>query len=482
MRKTGVAIGTAYLTIAQAFFMASGYIIHIGLGRLLGPGDYGIFAVIIFLVTCVNLILTTGIPQAVSKYVSEDEASAKSVRNTGFKLQVVLSLLVFLIYFVFAKNIAHFFHDENLTTYIRISSIIIPSRAVYSLLMGYFNGLKEYKKQSICNIFYFVTKVVLIFFFIYMWCSVKSAVLGFAISPLFALLICFYLLKNDKRNVENPFPIKRIVDFALPIIVFSVCVNLIMSLDLFSIKVLLKSNTDAGFYSAASMISRVPYSLMGALFGALFPAISSSSSKNEIEKTKQYICESTRYVLIFIIPLSLILSATATNIVTLLYSNDYSAAGSPLAILVMGIGIFAIFSLFATIISGTGKPRVSMAIAVTILAGDGILNYFFVPAYGLIGAAMATTISAITGMCIAGFYIYNKYNTLVSWKALLKIILSSLAVYLVAINVSCGGLYLLIEYMFLGAVYLLLLVLFKEITTKDLQRAKNTLKGFFEFL
>lgn len=65
---------------AQAAFVASGYAIHIGLGRLLGPAEYGTYAVVISLMTMVNLILTTGIPQAVAKYVAYDDGSAGQVR------------------------------------------------------------------------------------------------------------------------------------------------------------------------------------------------------------------------------------------------------------------------------------------------------------------------------------------------------------------------------------------------------------------
>ena len=80
MKKQNVTHGTIYLMFAQAAFVASGYAIHIGLARLLGPSDYGIYAVVISLMTMVNLILTTGIPQAVSKYVAHDDGGAWQVR------------------------------------------------------------------------------------------------------------------------------------------------------------------------------------------------------------------------------------------------------------------------------------------------------------------------------------------------------------------------------------------------------------------
>jgi O-antigen/teichoic acid export membrane protein len=78
--KQSVLRGTIYLMAAQAAFVASGYAIHISLGRLLGPSEYGIYAVVISLMTMVNLILTTGIPQAVAKYVAHDDGGAWQVR------------------------------------------------------------------------------------------------------------------------------------------------------------------------------------------------------------------------------------------------------------------------------------------------------------------------------------------------------------------------------------------------------------------
>jgi len=54
---------TWYLMVA---FVASGYAVHSGLGRLLGHDGYGIYAVVISLMTIVNLVLVTGMPQTVS--------------------------------------------------------------------------------------------------------------------------------------------------------------------------------------------------------------------------------------------------------------------------------------------------------------------------------------------------------------------------------------------------------------------------------
>lgn len=55
--KQNVKRGTLYLMVAQVAFVVSGYAVHVALGRMLGPAEYGIYAVVISMMTMVNLIL-----------------------------------------------------------------------------------------------------------------------------------------------------------------------------------------------------------------------------------------------------------------------------------------------------------------------------------------------------------------------------------------------------------------------------------------
>ncbi|TFG42371.1 MAG: hypothetical protein E4H43_03245, partial [Bacteroidia bacterium] len=183
MKKQNVTQGTIYLMFAQVAFVASGYAIHIGLARLLGPSAYGIYAVIISLMTMVNLILTTGIPQAVSKYVAHEDGSAKEIRNTALKMQLVFSLVIFSVYFLLAEQIALLLNDASLTPYLRASSFIVPGYAVYSILVGNLNGLREYKKQAITAVSYSIFKATFILAMVVVGYAVMGAVVGFVFAP-----------------------------------------------------------------------------------------------------------------------------------------------------------------------------------------------------------------------------------------------------------------------------------------------------------
>lgn len=475
MGKSNVTQGTTLLLVSQVIFIASGYGLHIYLGRTLGVANYGIFVVILSLMTVVNLILTTGIPQAASKFISENENDAARVEYSITRLQFVFSLSIFIIYFISANQIAMLLNDPSLEDYIRISAFVIPSYAMYSVFAGYLNGRRRYSEQSKATIAYSIAKLTFIFVLVLLGFSVYGAVLGFVLAPIIGLIVGLYC--TGFRKSGSGYDFKKIFGFAIPIILFSASMNFIGSIDLFFVKALLPdANQAAGFYSAASQIAKVPYYFMGALFSALFPAISSNIHIGNITKVQMYIKESLRNTLLFLMPVVFILSATSGKIVTLLYSTSYTQAGEPLSILVIGMGLFSIFMLFITIITGGGHPRAAMFMSFVVLALDYVLNLYLVPVYALNGAAIATTIASAVGLIIAGLYTYRRFGVLTYPNSLFKISISVAFIYALSLNVQLSGLLLMVEYLVLLSVYLILLFIIKEIKHEDIKQISSMIR------
>ena len=415
--KQNVTHGTIYLTVAQAAFVFSGYAIHMGLARLLGPAGYGVYAVVVSLVTTVNLILTSGIPQAVSRYAAHDDCDTVAIRGTAFKMQIALSFVMFFIYFVMAGRIALVFNDPALAHFIRVSAFMIPGYAMYSVLLGYLNGLREYKKQSLNSICYSVFNTGLILLLVVMGYSTMGALTGFAIAPLVGVVVGLFFVRRGGKDKINNDPIsrnssivtKQIVDFAVPIIFYSVAIHLIMVVDLFFVKAYM-ADYDVGIYSAVSMISRIPFFMIGGLYGALFPAISHVTANNDAKNTRRYITNSVKVSLAVISPAVVIVAAFPGSLIALLYSAEYAGGASTLSILILGMGFFSLFTLFATILNGSGMPRVSLIISLFILGLDAVLNYVLVPEYHLIGAAAATSLACFAASILSGAYVYWKFG------------------------------------------------------------------------
>jgi O-antigen/teichoic acid export membrane protein len=471
MNPQGVMIGAAYLLIAQLAFVFSGYIIHIGLGRLLGPSEYGVYSVIIYIITIFNLILTTGIPQAVSKFVSEDEVRSRTILKTSSNFSMFLGLAMFMLTYTGAELIASYLNDPDLAPYIRAASVMIPGYSLFTIIIGYYNGLRYYKIQSYLLLSYNFIKPTMIFLFVFMGFSVWGAILGFALSPLIPLIIGIYMIGIRSFAASNGFPLKTIIMFAIPILIFSIAINLITSIDLLLVKRILMNNEQVGYYSAASTISKLPYFLMVSINMAIFPAV--SASIRDFAKTRDYINESIRYSLIFILPIAAMIAATSESLVTLLYSDTYQPAYEALEILIVGISLLSLFSILATIISAAGKPHISMYLGIIIIIIDYLINVFIIPIWGMVGAAVATSLASAIGVAMAAFYVYSRYGTLVSPFSAVRIMFASALIYLILSLTDLSGLYLLSGYLVMGLCYIGLLFVMSEIEERDIRRIKE---------
>lgn len=468
--------GAVYLTVSNIIFLGSGYVIHIGLGRLLGPESYGIFGVIIAIITFVGLMLRSGITLAASKFIAEDTEKSEIIAQKTAKLQFIFGITVFLLYFFSSGLIADLLGDKELVPYIELSSFAILSYAVFALYLNVVNGLKHYGDQARMLSVYSLAKLGGVFLLVALGFGIYGAVAGFILAPVAGTIAGVKYLKIDfTKNIGN-FDIKRLIYFAVPVTAFAVSYNLIGSVDLFLVKSILSENIYTGYYTASTTIAKVPAFLFLGLSTALFPAVSKAVTRKDQMLTTNYIQNSLRYMLVLIIPVSFLINATASDLVSLVYSAKYAPAAEPLKILIFGWALLALFQLLATILSAGGYPKLPAYIVSLSLLISFLLNYILIPAYGLPGAALATTMAGFFAVSLAAIYVHKIYGALIDLSSVLKIIGASAAVNLLAGNVKIGYDFLPVEYIILAGVYILILVVLKEINNQDFQVFKKLIK------
>ncbi|MFQ6089435.1 MAG: polysaccharide biosynthesis C-terminal domain-containing protein, partial [Candidatus Methanofastidiosia archaeon] len=257
-----------------------------------------------------------------------------------------------------------------------------------------------------------------------------------------------------------------------PVTLFSVTLMLLMSIDLLFLKAILGENSKIGFYSAATTIAKIPYFILQAFGISLLPAISKSTSRRNLELTSRYINDSLRYLLILLIPGVFLISGTSEGLVRLLYSVRFAEASLPLSVLIFGMGFTTIFAILCTIITASGKPKISFTIALISLIIDVILNLILIPKYELLGAALSTSLSSLIGFSLSALYVFMNFKALVKIKTFTKIVISSLAIYLLTFYVVVPEILLPIMYLFLFSLYLFFLVGLRELRREDFEMLK----------
>lgn len=455
--------GTFFLSISTVIFVASGYAINLVLGRVLGPKDYGIYGVVIALWSAVNLILTTGLPQAVSQNIAGNQSKSEEILKSSLIIQTFSVIFISVIYFFSAGSISYLLHDMSLIPFIQLSALIIPFNSTYSLYLGYFNGLHNFKRQSIIDSVYAITKFISIVTLVYFF-HIYGALIGFVFAACMASIVGFHYPKKSKEI----FPYKKLIVFSFPLIGFTAFSTLHQSIDLLLVKSLLHIQVSPGYYTADQNIAKIPFFILGALSGAIFPTISHSVSQNLEEKTQKLIHQAIKLVLIIVTPTVLLISATSSHLLSLLYSARYAPAASSLTILSIGMGFFTIFILLSNIISGAGRPKVSLIISMIGFVVTTILCILFIPRFGLNGAALGTTIGSFIVMSVASIFVYKTFKTFINPQSIVRILGSSIIVFLLAKYISIPDIFLPVMYICMFVIYISLLFLLHEISVKEI--------------
>ncbi len=462
--------GTMYLMIAQAVFLASTYLMQVGLGRFLGPELYGVYGVIMALITAVTLMLTSGMEQAISKKVSEKRELAYTIKNSVLKLEFAFSIIFAIIYFASAELIANLLNDASLVSYIRFSSLIIPVYCIGKVYSGYFDGLQQFKKHAFLLTIFSIARLLFVFALAYIF-LINGVIVGMIVASFISLIAAIIISEKGKKYSMK---IRELIIFAIPVTMFNLAFTLLFSIDLFLVKALLQENMLVGYYNASVNLARSLYFLLSALALVLLPAISEAVTKNKPEQTKRLIKESMRYVFMCLIPLCILMSVTSKNLVALFYQARYLPAATPLSILVFGSAFLTIFFILATVLMGAGNPKLPMMVVILLVFIDFILNLVLIPQYSLAGAAIATTLTSIIGAIILSSAVVIRFGMFTSLKSLMKILLASLVVYVIASLIPTINKFLLpAEYALLAMVYLGVLLLLKEVTKEDIRRIKS---------
>lgn len=468
-----LARGAFYLLLAEAVFVAAGYLIHVGTGRILGPGSYGTLGILLSLLSHYRIFLATGVNRAVSRYVSREPAQTLPIRRQALKIQITLGIALGGAVFLLAPVLARLWEEGELTNFIRLTAVFIPIFGVYSVYRGELNGKKLFDREAIVSIFYSTLKVIFVFALIAtfrVWGALSAYLAAIAGATVLARLKC----PPAEPAPNGYFPAGALIGFAFPVVLFSFTVSLIQSLDLYFVRALASggSAAAAGFYVCAQQFARIPYMALYALSLALFPHVAAKSEAGKGPAAGQ-IRGALRLGLLLAWPLTLLTSAFSENLVILVYRPEYAPAAGALRILVFGLTLLAFGLVLTTALTAGGRPWTALALTASTLLAAAALNYILIPRWGISGAAAATTIAAALGTAAAGLTAGKQFGSFINIPSTLKILLSGLLVWSGAVALRPAG-WLFAPFSALAvAVYFLLLAAMKEFGKKDVDQVRS---------
>lgn len=464
--------GAIYLTAANVAFLLSGYIANIWLGRYLGPSEYGVYGVITTLLTAVNIMQVSGIPQAVSRYIAGNKDSADAVLAAALKVQMLVTIACSAVFFGLAGVIAHILHDPRYAEYLRLMAFVFPAYGILALYEGFYNGQHNFRRQAVMHGVYAAAKLGLLAILVVQF-GLKGVVWAFILAPFVGLLFGFKL-----PHAGQHFDTRKIVMYALPLVGYAFVSTMMLSVDLLSLRALTHSSVDVGYYVAAQNIALVTVYGLSAISQVVYPSVARLMSKGDIAEMRTMSRQAFTWLSVLAIGGSAILYATAAPVIRLLFGSAYSNAVGPLHVLLIGYPCIIITVLIANILNGIGRARQSMIITAVGVAVTLVACQLCIPRFGIHGAAVATTVGAVVAFIVAVTYAIMRTPLNVPFVTMAKTLVVGLAI-AASYKVLAHANMILLPVLWLGlfTVFGLGLLLVQVIRLQDLMRMVHMAKS-----
>ena len=458
--------GLIYSIFAKFSFIFGGYVIHIYLARKFGTDLYGTYGVLLSILTISYIFLDNSIRPTVSKLIALHPGSAKKVFTKGLFLQFILALTISLIIFSFASTLSKLFKDTNLLKLLRICGVVILVQSLFFIYCGALSGLKRFFAENCLVSIYSIVRPVAVIFLISLGFGVSGAMYGFLLASTLATIVGIRMMAgvaNEPRNLKA----KDIWSPSISNIVIFGSVTVLLNIDLLFVKHFMAGMDSAGLYTAAAAFSKTPYWFLLSFGTIALPLVASSFGKGDLPQCRIYLSQVLRYSTLIFLPLIVIMAATSTDLIVFFYKSEYEFAGFPLRILIFGIWFVGLISIIAYIMIAIGRERLMAFMSLCTIVLDVILNIFLVPRFGLIGAAVATSLSALILLLVSGWYVINRIGIDITPMTFCRIVILSFILYYITKISIFDNMPLFIEYAILYVGFALALIITREIDSDD---------------
>lgn len=451
--------GLVFNLIYNLLFVLTGYIMHFFLGSVMTPAEYGIIGTIITILDFEYLFLNNGVRQSLSKELSKNKYNIQDLLAKSLFFQIILIAVMFSINYFGAPLFSTILNDDSLSIYLKFVAFIIPVNGLYVLALGINDGTKHFVSSAWIGIFYAIAKLSVIPFVLFVFNDdpVKGTISGFLFAITIALIVGVVTLLLNKRDLKKEYKekivLKSYIHDTLNFSVFFIIVSVVLSVDTLVVKSIVTDKDMAGFYTGAVNFSKVSYFLLSAFFTIILPTATGYYVFKRYDDLKLTIKKMLMIITAFILPITVVISASSGTLLTVFYDPKYAAASLTLSILAFSHFFIGVTVMINMIISATNEKRFSSYLALAMLVADIILCITLTTHFGIVGTAISSILCTFVAMLISALYMKKRLFNILD-KDIIKLISANLILWLMV--------YILFSYIsvpniiWLGCIYVLI--------------------------
>lgn len=378
------------------------FLVFLGLSifsKKLGAEQMGIFFLFESLLHLLSIPTDFGLRGSIEKRLSEKDPD-DSILGSAILLKFIpLSLVIFTIFLV--QKEVNSYLGANLHI---LLIIVLIAQEVYLGLIKILSGEKRVGETAIVRstrqgVWIFASLLLLDHGY-----GIRAIIYGLLIGMLVAIFIA-----ESKRSTSIGTPnIKSSIslfDYAKYNFISVSVGGFVNSWIDVSMIALFMGPVFVGAYETAWRISAIVLLFSNAIGMTIFPKLSELGDTKRIHEFEELLSESVVPSLMFVIPCFFGVVAFRTEILKVLFGSSFTIASTALVILMIERSFRSIHVIFGHALQAIDRPDLAMKAVVVSIILNIFLNYILVQYYGLVGAAIATSLSFFVNFVLHVFYL-----------------------------------------------------------------------------
>jgi O-antigen/teichoic acid export membrane protein len=405
-RRVGrIARGAGVGTFGVGLGRLLGFAVQLALARLYGPAQVGIYVLGLTSVSLANVLSQIGMDNGVVRYVSQHRAAEDDARVKGIIVQALLTSLALSVLFgaaLFfgAGFLAHrVFDTPSLEQVLRVFSLSLPFLTVMSMALWAVTGFQKVKYSVwVREVMQLLVTLVLTVLFYLLGARILGAVLAYVISTVICSALALGYLRKifphiADKGVPTVFESRALFRVSLPMVLVSVMTKLETWASTLVIGVFATASA-VGVYNVAARTA-VLGSIVLVAFNSIFsPVVAELHQRGLTRDLGMLYKDVSRWVFTFSLLFFLGMVLLAKDMMAV-FGREF-VPGWPVLLIIAAAQLYGT-SVGSTqrILAMTGHQLMLMYVTVSSVVLTLVLNFLLVPAYGILGSALATATATV---------------------------------------------------------------------------------------
>lgn len=421
----------------NAMGMILGFGVSILTARMLGPEKYGIYNIILWLMSVVSIVIGMGLNFTITKFVSEyqgkkDNYSIGQIIRFILWIELSLAVITFIFMMMYRAHITDYFFNPIYTLAFTINIVGLVPGIMTAVYASALEGIQKFRYFLIYSAIVSPVSLIIKIIILLNQQGIEALLLTNLVFSLINTAFYRWTLYHEKVPVGiiGKPPIGEVRN---KIIRYNFSISTIMLLD----KIIWDKSENfflgkyctaaqAGYFNMAYGLSNKFTKLISNTFWkVLFPFMSERHGADDQVRLKRVFYISTRYLAFFSFPIAAGGIVLSFPLIKYFLGTDYFPAQRALQIFFFS-SIFGMLAIpQASVLYATAKQGFIIKYGAVLATLNLLLDFIFIPTYGATGAASINGIIRIFGYLGGIIYTMKITDITLPIKSLFKILYSA---------------------------------------------------------